>query len=160
MLTINGISGLNWPQSTSSVMQKHNAGHQSAGFDLDSLRGDTANISSDAKKLTLQNDDRGFSVQTTLTADDKQMIKDTTGWDIDKDPIGATASEAAKDFAGRLNLDRYTLSKYGSADGFTGQVDRAYIQHMIQEQLGGQGMVPVSLLYKVQSYLATQDQPQ
>jgi hypothetical protein len=159
-LTINSISGLDWSQSTSSVVQKRNAGQQSAGFDLDAPGADTANISSAAKKLTLQNDDRGFSVQTTLTAGDKQMMKDTTGWDIDKDPTGAKASEAAKDFAGRLNLDRYTLSKYGSADGFTGQVDQAYLQHMIQEQLGGQGMVPVSLLYKVQSYLATQEKPQ
>ena len=81
------------------------------------------------------------------------MIKDVTGWDIDSDPFGRTASDAAKAFAGRLNLDRYTFSKYGSSDGFTGEVDLGYIQHIIQEQLHGQGMVPVSILYKVEAYL-------
>ena len=99
---------------------------------------------------------RAFCYLDTLTASDKAFVKGATGWDIDNDPLGTTASPEAQAFVGRLTLDRYTLSKYGSADGFKGEIDQAYIQHVIEEQLSGQGMVPLSILYKAESYLATQ----
>jgi hypothetical protein len=153
-MTINGINGLDWSQNLSQMLQKRINGQESTHLEMADSGRDTVNISSDGKVLAQQHDDTGFSILTTLTAADKQTIKGATGWDIDKDPTGATASEGAKDFAGRLNLDRYTLAKYGSADGFTGAVDQAYIQHVIQEQVGGQGMVPLSVLYKIQDQLA------
>ena len=102
---------------------------------------------------------RAFCYLDTLTQSDKAFVKGATGWDIDDDPLGATASPEAKAFVGRLTMDRYTFEKYGSSDGFTGQIDQAYIQHMIQEQLDGQGMVPLSILYKAQSYLTQQRNP-
>lgn len=101
-------------------------------------------------------DSRVSTFQKTLTTSDKELIRGSTGWDIDTDPSGATAPEGARRFALRLMLDRYSLTTYGGADGFTGQVDQSYIQHVIQEQLGGQEMVPLSVLYKVQSYLSSQ----
>ena len=51
---------------------------------------------------------RCFSAITTLTKADKELVKNATGWDINADPEALTASEAAKSFAGRLNLDRYS----------------------------------------------------
>jgi hypothetical protein len=98
---------------------------------------------------------RGFCYLDTLTDSDKAFVKGATGWDVDDDPLGATASQEAKAFVGRLTMDRYTLKTYGSSDGFTGQIDQAYIQHVIQEQFGGQDMLPLSILYQAQSYLAT-----
>ena len=99
---------------------------------------------------------RAFCYLDTLTGSDKAFIKGATGWDIDDDPLGATASPEAKAFVGRLTLDRYTFETYGSADGFTGQIDKEYIQHVIQEQLDGQGMVPLSILWRAQAYLDAQ----
>lgn len=92
-----------------------------------------------------------------LTAGDKQIIKQTTGWDMFTDPFGRTASEDALAFAGRLNLDRYTESRYGYASGLNGgEISRAYISKLIEENFSkqpDQAVVPLSILYKVQSFL-------
>ena len=92
-----------------------------------------------------------------VTAGDKELIKATTGWDMFADPYGNTASQEALAFAGRLNLDRYSDSHYGSTSSLNGgEVTQAYISKLIQEhfsQQSGQALVPLSILYKAQSAL-------
>ena len=160
-MNVQPIGAVDWSIYLSQMPQKQSGDGSQAGFSMsdpaDEPGTDTANISPQSAKELARSG--GFSVQTTLTPSDKQMIKDVTGWDIDSDPQGKTASEEAQELAGRLNLDRYTLTKYGSADGFSGNVDQSYIQHVMQEQLGGQGMVSLSVLYKAQAYLSEHPAP-
>jgi hypothetical protein len=85
----------------------------------------------------------------TLTNSDKAVVKAATGWDIDADPLGEAASAEAKEFVGRLNLDR-------SSGALKGDIDQSYIAKLIQENLApqqGQVTVPLSVLYKAQAYL-------
>jgi hypothetical protein len=85
----------------------------------------------------------------TLTDSDKSLVKAATGWDIDADPSGNTASPEAKQFVGRLNLDR-------AAGVLKGDIDQAYISKLIQENLSpqpDQAAVPLSVLYEAQRYL-------
>jgi hypothetical protein len=87
----------------------------------------------------------GFGVEHTLTPAEKQLVQQVTGWNIDADPMGKTAAQAALAFAGRLNLDQYTYQTYGAApDGFTGQVTQAFLDNLIQEQGEGQGTIPLA----------------
>jgi hypothetical protein len=98
----------------------------------------------------------GFSVLTTLTKADKELVKNVTGWDIDANPEGDGVSEDGKSFAGRLNLDRYTeLSSAGKGGtGLGKEVDAVYLQRIINDQLAGQNMVSLDLLFKAKSFVA------
>lgn len=92
---------------------------------------------------------RVFSVADTLSEADKKLVLDATGWDITNDPRGERASEDAKKFAGRLNLDR-------AAGVLTGEIDSSYIGQLIEEQMAGYrgGMeLPVDLLRRAQGIL-------
>lgn len=86
----------------------------------------------------------------TLTNSDKAFVKAATGWDIDVDPLGESAPPEAKQFVGRLNLDR-------SSGALKGDIDQSYIDKLIQENLApqqGQVTVPLSVLYKAEAYLS------
>ena len=96
-----------------------------------------------------------------LTAGDKQLIKDATGFDMFSDPLGKTLSSPdVQSFIGRLNLDRYSDSHYGNSSGLNGgEITGSYINKLIQENISaapGQATVPLSILYRVQASLATQ----
>ena len=96
-----------------------------------------------------------------MTAGDKQLIKDVTGFDMFADPFGKTlSSPEVQSFIGRLNMDRYSDSHYGNSSGLNGgEITESYINKLIQEDFSatpGQATVPLPILYKVQSYLATQ----
>lgn len=93
-----------------------------------------------------------YSHLDTLTTSDKAIVKTATGWDIDADPLGDGASPEAKEFVGRLNLDRS-----GGALKGKGDIDQSYIDKFIQENLApqqGQATIPLSVLYKAQNYLS------
>ncbi len=86
----------------------------------------------------------------TLTDSDKSLVKAATGWDIDADPFGNTASPEAKQFVGRLNLDR-------AAGVLKGDIDQSYISKLIQENLSpqpDQATVPLSVLYAAERCLS------
>jgi hypothetical protein len=86
----------------------------------------------------------------TLTVSDKAVVKAATGWDLDADPLGKTASPEAFQLVGRLNLDR-------SCGALTGGMSPAYIDNLIEESLSPQpneATVPLSVLYKAQAYLS------
>lgn len=101
----------------------------------------------------------GFSCDTTLTKKDKELVKAATGWDIDADPDGNTASEGAKEFAGRLNMERFSVARYGDpGNGLTSEITSGYLQGLIQEQLSAQHdqmRLPLDVLYKAQSIVQT-----
>jgi hypothetical protein len=97
-----------------------------------------------------------FSVVTTLTTGDKQLIKDATGWDINADPQGNNASDAAKALAGQFNMDRYSAlsSNDGSGTGLYGPVSVSYLQGvMAQQQRSGENSIPLSVLQSAEAYL-------
>ena len=73
-----------------------------------------------------------FSCATTLTAKDKEVVKQATAWDIVADPDGKTASEAAFAFAGRLNMERYSVASQGDlGGGLTGRITSDYVEELI-----------------------------
>ena len=90
-----------------------------------------------------------FSILTTLTPADKQLVKQATGWDIDSDPLGKTASPEASALAGRLNLDRYS-------GNLTGPITQSYLQSLAEEKAGG-AQVPIEALYKAEAALGGAD---
>ena len=103
----------------------------------------------------------GIAAWDNLTAGDKQLIKDVTGFDMFADPFGKMlSSPEVQSFIGRLNMDRYSDSHYGNSSGLNGgEITGSYINKLIQENFSampGQATVLLPILYKVQSYLATQ----
>jgi hypothetical protein len=156
-MTIRGLGGLDWSQIASQVAQKRTAGQNSvAGSTTDtseiSPRGQNV-----AAMVAAANQPGGsWAGYNTLTAADKKLVKNVTGWDINADPYGKTASTEAFELAGRLNLDRFSGDSGDSENGLVGEVDQAYISKLIKAETNGQDIMPLSLLYKVQSYLATQ----
>lgn len=91
-----------------------------------------------------------YTYLDTLTDSDKAIVKVATGWDIDADPLGESASSEARQFVGRLNLDR-------SCGALKGDIDQSYLSRLIQENLQpgeGQATISLSVLYKVQTYLS------
>jgi len=93
-----------------------------------------------------------YSYLDTLTSSDKALVLAATGWNINADPLGLTASAAALEFVGRLNLDRSN----GALKG-TGAIGQPYIDNLIQQNLApqqGEATISLSVLYKAEAYLA------
>jgi len=112
---------------------------------------DSVTLSSDAVELSRPvRPPNAYSYLDTLTTSDKAVVKAATGWDIDADPLGNNVSPEAREFVGRLNLDR-------ACGALKGDIDQAYISKLIQENLApqqGQATVPLSVLQKALAYLS------
>lgn len=128
----------------------HNSGQANSSAESEGFTTDSVSLSPDAVELTRPTrPPNAYCYLDTLTDSDKQVVKAATGWDIDADPLGENASPEAKQFVGRLNLDR-------SCGALKGDIDQSYISRLIQENLApqqGQVTVPLSVLNKVQAYL-------
>ena len=124
-----------------------NTAVEAGGFSSDSV-----SLSSDAVGLTRPIPPPNCKCYLdTLTTSDKAVVKAATGWDIDADPLGETASPEARQFVGRLNLDR-------SSGALKGDIDPSYIDKLIHENLAPQPYqvtVPLSVLYKAETYLSS-----
>lgn len=157
-MTIRGLSGgLDWSEIASQVSQKRSPGQNS----VNGSTTDTAEISPRGQNVSAmvaaaKQPGGSWAGYNTLTAADKKLVKDVTGWDINTDPYGKTASTEAFELAGRLNLDRFAGDSGDSENGLVGEVDQAYIAKLIKAETNGQDIMPLSLLYKVQSHLAMQ----
>lgn len=125
-----------------------NPGGDSSAADLAS---DSVSLSSDTVELSRPaRPANAYSYLDTLTASDKQLVKAATGWDIDADPAGDTASPEAFEFVGRINLDR-------ACGALEGDIDKPYIDKLVRESLTpqkGQATVPLSILYKAEAYFS------
>ena len=130
----------NHPSQTNSTAPASNG-----GFPTDSVT-----LSSDAVELSRPvRPPDCYSYLDTLTSSDKALVKAATGWDIDANPLGDNASPSAWELVGRLNLDR-------ACGALKGDIDPAYINRLIQEDLApqqGQSTVQLSVLYKALAYL-------
>ena len=110
---------------------------------------DSVSLSSDSELVRPVRPPDCYCYLDTLTTSDQAVVKAATGWDIDADPLGETASPEAWAFVGRLNLDR-------ACGALKGDIDASYIAGLIQENLApqpGQATVPLSVLCKAQAFL-------
>lgn len=160
-MTISGVSSLNCLFDPSQFLQKRSAVQNSGGPLTGASDADSVIITSGRQNIAAMVEAASkpggsWAGYNTLTAADKKLVKDVTGWDINADPYGKTASTEAQKLAGRLNLDRFSGDSGDAQNGLVGEVNQAYISKLIQEQVSGQDIMPLSLLYKVQSYLAGQ----
>ena len=128
----------------------NNSAKANAAVEAREFPSDSVSLSSDAVELSRPVPPPNCKCYLdTLTTSDKAVVKAATGWDIDDDPLGETASPEAKQFVGRLNLDR-------SSGALKGDIDQSYIDKLIHENLAPQPFqvtVPLSVLYKAQAYL-------
>jgi len=84
---------------------------------------------------------------TSLTSGDKELLKGSTGWDVDSDQYGELASEDAKRFAGQIMRDR-------AVGKLSGEVDASYLSDIMQQQNHlGEELVPSIVLTKALSFL-------
>jgi hypothetical protein len=68
---------------------------------------DSVSLSSDSVALTRPvAPPNAYCYLDTLTSSDRALVLAATGWNIDADPLGKTASAAAQQLVGRLNLNR------------------------------------------------------
>lgn len=87
----------------------------------------------------------------TLTAKDKQLVGQMTGWDMDAEPSGPNPplSEGERKFIGLLNLER-------GSGALTEELTSDYITNIIrmqQQDPSGSLMVPFDVLQKALSIL-------